>query len=268
MTVIDGKGPLRDLLLNVGLMQRLTKRDIRGKYQGSTFGVLWSLATPLMLLAAYWFVLGFVLQARFGMAPQKMYPVILFSGLIIHLFFAEVVGRAPGLIFEHRTYVKKVVFPLTVLPWMTVATATFHFLVNTSILLIGQWLIMGEVPVTWPLVYLVILPLIPMMLGLAWFFSALSVFLRDIQQVVPLALTLMMFLSPIFVPMEMIPARFVPVIYLNPTSTIILAVRDVALNGRMPDFLQLGLYTAVAILVMLIGYTFFHKTRKGFADVL
>jgi len=268
MTVIDGRGPFRDLLLNLTLTQRLARRDIRGKYQGSTFGVLWSLATPLMLLTAYWFLLGYLLQAKFGATPQKMYPVILFSGLIIHLFFAEVVGRAPGLIFEHRTYVKKVVFPLSILPWMTVATASFHFLVNTTILLIGQWLIVGALPATWPLIYVVTLPLVPMMLGLAWFLSALSVFLRDIQQVVPLALTLMMFLSPIFVPMELIPERFAPALYLNPTSSIILAVRDVAIYGQQPDYLQLITYSAVAVLVMLLGYAFFNKTRTGFADVL
>ncbi|WP_161961689.1 MULTISPECIES: ABC transporter permease [Xanthomonas] len=266
--MIDGKGPIRDLILNFSLVSRLTRRDVRGRYQGSTFGVLWSLATPLMLLLAYWFVLGFVLQAKFGMAPQKMYPIILFSGLIIHLFFAEVIGRSSGLIFEHRTYVKKVVFPLTVLPWMTLGTATFHLLVNITILLIGQILIAGSLPPTWPLLFLVILPLFPIMLGLAWFLSALSVFLRDIQQIVPLALTLMMFLSPIFVPIEMVPAKYVAFIYLNPISIIVVSVRDVIITGRQPDFWMLALYTAVSILVMLLGYAFFCKTRRGFADVL
>jgi lipopolysaccharide transport system permease protein len=221
-----------------------------------------------MLLVAYWFVLGFVLQAKFGMAPQKMYPVILFSGLIIHLFFAEAIGRAPGLIFEHRTYVKKVVFPLTILPWMTLGTAVFHFLVNTTILLIGQWMIAGTLPPTWPLIYIVTLPMLPFMLGASWLLAALAVYLRDIQQVVPLVLTLMMFLSPIFVPMEMVPAKYQPFIYLNPTSAIILAVRDVAIFGQQPDYLVLGLYSAFSILVMLVGYSFFCRTRKGFADVL
>jgi len=268
MSSIDGRGPFQDLIANKALVIRLVRRDIKGRYQGSVFGTLWSFATPLMLLLAYWFVLGTVLQARFGNAPQAAYPVVLFAGLIIHLFSAEVIGRAPGLIIEHATYVKKVLFPLTVLPWMTLATAAFHFLVNLSILLVGQWLILGSVPATWPLVVVVMLPLVPLLLGLSWLLSAFSVFLRDLQQVVPLVLTMMMFLSPIFFPMELVPDKYKPFMYLNPTTTIVLQARRVMLEGVLPDVQALCLYLFVAILMMAVGYWAFHRTRKGFADVL
>ncbi|KIP86122.1 hypothetical protein SN15_09245 [Stenotrophomonas maltophilia] len=266
--MVDGKGPFTDLWSNRSLVQRLVRRDVRGRYQGSVFGTLWSFATPLMLLCAYWFVLGVVLQARFGATPQVAYPVVLFSGLIIHLFCAEVVGRAPGLIFENATYVKKVVFPLAVLPWMTLATALFHLLVNLTILLLGQYLIVGSVPPTWPLVFLVILPMLPLLLGLSWLLSAFSVFLRDIQQVVPLVLTMMMFLSPIFFPMEMIPDHFKAYLFLNPTTAIILQVRAVTIMGEWPDLQVLGGYSMISLLVMAIGYWAFSRTRRGFADVL
>lgn len=268
MSMVDGKGPFRDLWINRALMQRLVRRDIRGRYQGSVFGTLWSFATPLMLLCAYWFVLGVVLQARFGATPQVAYPVVLFSGLIIHLFCAEVVGRSPGLIFENVTYVKKVVFPLAVLPWMTLSTALFHLLVNLSILLVGQLLIVGSIPATWPLVLLVILPLLPLLLGLSWLLSAFSVFLRDLQQVVPLVLTMMMFLSPIFFPIEMIPDQYRPFMFVNPATAIILQVRAVTILGELPDLQMLGIYSVVSLTVMALGYWTFSRTRKGFADVL
>lgn len=268
MSAIEGQGPLRDLLANRFLLYRLTARDIRGRYQGSVFGTLWSFATPLLLLCAYWFVLGVVLRARFGTTPQAAYPVVLFAGLIVHLFFAEVVGRAPALIFDHATYVKKVVFPLTVLPWMTLGTAVFHLMVNLSILFVGQWLIVGSVPPTWPLVFVTLLPFLPLLLGLSWFASALTVFLRDIQQVVPLVLMMMMFLSPIFFPIETVPERFRAFMYLVPTTAIILQVRKVTVLGQLPDLQVLGIYTLVSLAVMSLGYRAFSRTRKGFADVL
>ncbi|WP_161556192.1 ABC transporter permease [Xanthomonas campestris] len=268
MSNVDGRDPLRDLWNHRALLGRMVKRDIRGRYQGSIFGTLWSFATPLLLLCAYWFFLGVVLQARFGATPQVAFPVVLFSGLVIHLFFAEVLGRASGLIFEHATYVKKVVFPLTVLPWMTLATAAFHLCVNLSILLIGQLLIVGSIPPTWPLIFLVMLPTLPLLLGLSWMLAAFAVFLRDIQQVVPLILTLMMFASPIFFPMEMVPEQYRPFLVLNPTTVIIQQVRAVAIRGEFPDFQVLGIYSIVALVVMSLGYWVFVRTRKGFADVL
>lgn len=268
MTMIDGRGPFRDFWQNRSLLYRLVGRDIRGRYQGSIFGTFWSFATPLLLLSAYWFVLGVVLQAKFGATPQVAYPVVLFSGLIVHLFCAEVMGRAPGLIFDHATYVKKVVFPLTVLPWMTLATAGFHLLVNLSILLVGQLLIVGSIPPTWPLVFVVLLPLLPLLLGLSWLISAFTVFLRDIQQVVPLMLMMMMFLSPIFFPIEVVPEPFRAYIYLNPTTAIILQVRAVTILGELPNLEILGVYSLVSLIVMSIGYWAFSRTRKGFADVL
>ena len=268
MSAVDGHGPLRDFWANRALLHRMVKRDVRGRYQGSIFGTIWSFATPLLLLCAYWFFLGVVLQARFGATPQVAFPVVLFAGLVTHLFFAEVLGRATGLIFEHATYVKKVVFPLAVLPWMTLATAVFHLCVNLSILLVGQLIIVGSIPTTWPLIIVVLLPVLPLLLGLSWLLSAVSVFLRDIQQVVPLLLTLMMFASPIFFPMEMVPEQYRLFLYMNPTTVIIQQVRAVAIHGQMPDFLSLAIYSVVALLVMSLGYWTFMRTRKGFADVL
>jgi lipopolysaccharide transport system permease protein len=264
----EDQGPFSELIDNWSLLKRLVVRDIRARYQGSVFGTLWALGTPLLLLFAYWFVLGEILHAKWGGVPSKLYPVVLFSGLIIHLFGADVLGRAPALIIENGTYVKKVVFPLATLQWMAMATAGFHLLVNLLILLLGQMLISGHIPTTWFLVIIVVLPLVPLLLGLSWFLSSLGTFLRDVQQVIPLLLTLMMFLSPIFFPMELVPERYRYLMYLNPLTLIIMQVRVVTIQGGWPNFIALGIYTVCSIILMYTGYWWFCRTRKGFADVI
>lgn len=268
VSTLDDEGPFSELSNNWSLVKRLVVRDIQTRYQGSMFGTMWAFGTPLLLLFAYWFVLGVVLQAKWGMHPSKLYPVILYSGLIVHLFAADVLGRSPGLVIENRTYVKKVVFPLGTLPWMTLATAAFHFLVNLLILFIGQILIAGSIPATWPLIFVVILPLLPLLLGLTWFLSSIGTFLRDVQQVIPLVLTLMMFLSPIFFPMDLVPERYQALMYLNPLTMVIIQVRFVTIDGTLPDFLGLGVYTVCALIIMYGGYWWFGRTKKGFADVV
>ncbi len=250
------------------LLGRMARQDINSRYQGSAFGLLWSMATPVLLLAAYWLVLGRILQARWGELPGDSYPVVLFSGLVVHLFLADVVGRAPALVIEHQTYVKKVVFPLEILSPMTVLTALFHLVISLAILFLGQLLLTGNVPATWVFVPLVMASLVPMLLGLSWMLSSLGVYLRDVQQVVPLTLTLMMFLSPIFYPMHAVPPEYRSWLYLNPITTVIEQLRNVVVAGEPPDWSVLGIYSVVALAVMLLGGWWFVRTRKGFSDVL
>lgn len=262
------EGPLRDLSTHRQMLVRLVPRDVQARYLGSAFGVLWSFASSLLILLAYWFFLGVVLQARWGSAPAAQYPVILFSGLIIYQFFAEVIGRAPSLIIANSSYVRKVVFPVQVLPWVTVATATFHLLVNLLILLLGQLMILHQVPLTWVWLPVVILPLLPLTVGISWVISSLGVYLRDITHIVPLVLTMMMFLSPIFYSMDMVPERFRPWLLINPLTVVMGQARRVAIQGLQPDFAVLGAYSVISLAVMAGGYWWFARTKKGFADVL
>lgn len=266
--VRDRSGPLAGLLDNRALLARLVARDLRGRYQGTVFGTAWALATPVMLLLAYWFVLGVVLQARWGAVPAEQAPLMLFAGLVVYWFVADVMARAPSLILEHRGYVKKVVFPLVALPWMSLATATIQLLANLLILLVGQWAITGGVPPTWPLLAVVLLPLAPLLLGLSWLLASLGVYLRDLQQVVPLLLTLSMFLGPVFFPLDAAPPGFQRVMYLNPLTLMVEQARAVAIEGRLPDFAALAGYAAVAVAVMFAGHAWFRHTRHGFADVV
>ncbi|MGH8032426.1 MAG: ABC transporter permease [Luteimonas sp.] len=261
-------GPLSDLVKHRQLLGKLILRDVEARYQGSAFGLLWSIGTPILMLGVYWFFLGVVLQARWGTAPVAHFPVILFSGLIVHQFFAEVLARASGLIIVHSTYVHKVVFPIEVLPWMTVATAAFHLLINCVILFVGQIVIAHYVPATWIFLPIVLLPILPLVVGLSWIISSLGVYLRDIAQVVPLVIMMMMFMSPIFYSIDMVPAKYRVFIWLNPLTAVIEQVRRVTIEGRAPDAMVMLVYAFAGLFVMAVGYWWFARTKKGFADVL
>jgi lipopolysaccharide transport system permease protein len=261
-------GALQDISAHRRLLGTLIPRDIASRYQGSLFGLLWSIATPLVLLFAYWFFLGVVMRARWGTEPPAHYPIILFSGLIVHQVFAEVVGRASTLVIANASYVRKVVFPIEILPWVTVATACFHLAINCVVLLGGQILIIGQVPATWAWLPVVLLPLLPMVAGLSWFVSSLGVYLRDTAQVVPLVITFLLFTSPIFYSMQMVPERFRLLLWASPLTVVVEQVRRVTIEGQPPDARHLLLYTAASLAVMVAGYAWFQRTKKGFADVL
>ncbi|KAF1691588.1 ABC transporter permease [Pseudoxanthomonas koreensis] len=253
---------------NKVLLGKLVQRDIRARYEGSVFGIVWAIATPLSLLGAYWFVLGKVLGARWEGVSVGQLPVVLFIGLVVYLFFSEVMGRAPGLVLANGTYVKKVVFPLEVLSAVTVATALFHLAIALAVLFFGQLIMTGGVPGTWIYMPLVLGAMIPCMLGISWFVSSIAVYLRDVQQVVPLVLTLMMFLSPVFYPLTMVPERYRPFLYLNPLTVPIEQARAIVVSGIGPDWGMVLAYSVVSIACMLAGRWWFMRTKQGFADVL
>lgn len=250
------------------LLGRMVQRDIHSRYQGSIFGVVWAIATPLLLLGAYWFVLGEVLGARWeGISPREL-PIVLFTGLMIHLYFSEIVGRAPGLVIENSTYVKKVVFPLEVLSAMTAATALFHLAISVAVLFVGQLIITGSVSAAWVFLPITLIVVTPMALGLSWFVSSISVYLRDVQQVVPLVLTLLMFISPIFYPLSLVPQEYRLGMYLNPLTVPIEQARRITVEGLAPDLGIMALYSIFSLAVMIAGKWWFSRTKQGFADVL
>jgi lipopolysaccharide transport system permease protein len=265
--------------LNANLIISLIRREIIGRYRGSMLGILWSMLTPLFMLAVYTFVFGAVLGARWsdvrgvpGANGDAMsmaeFSTVLFAGLIVFQIFSEVVVRAPTLVLSNANYVKKVVFPLEILPVVALGSALFHAAVGFAVLLIFMLLVYGGIPATALLLPVVLAPLLPAILGIAWFVSALGVYYRDINQVLGPLVTGLMFLSPIFFPLSVLPGWIKPWIALNPITLPVEQVRAVLIFGRLPDIVALTVYTAVAIAIALAGYAWFQKTRKGFADVL
>jgi lipopolysaccharide transport system permease protein len=186
----------------------------------------------------------------------------------VHGLFAEVLNRAPSLILSNVNYVKKVVFPMEILPVIAMGAALFHGLVSLGVLLVAFALLNGYLHWTAALAPFVLLPIVILTLGLAWMLASLGVFLRDVGQTIGIVTSVMMFLSPIFYPVTALPEEFRPWIMVNPLTFIIEQAREVLIWGRLPDWAGLGMYTLAATAVAWVGYAWFQKTRKGFADVL
>lgn len=234
-------------------------------------GLAWSFLNPLFMLIVYTFVFSVVFKARWsvgGDESRTQFAVILFVGMIVHGFFAEVVNRAPQIILGNTNYVKKVVFPLETLPVIGLCAALFHTFISLIVLLCAFFLFNGFLHWTIIFLPLVFLPLIIFCLGLAWILASLGVFIRDVGQTTVIITTVMMFLSPVFFPVTALPEKYRVWIMLNPLTFIIEQARAVLIWGNLPDWLGLVIYTVAATLVAWLGFVFFQKTRKGFADVL
>lgn len=254
------------------MLWQLVRRDIAGRYRGSFGGLAWSLVTPVLLLAVYLFVFGYVFNPRHAAQATEggiaRFGLSLFCGVLVHGMFAECLVRSPGVIIGQPSYVKKIVFPLELLPLVTVGGALFHLLVGLGVLLLGV-AIFGDRPGAHALlVPLAIAPLVLLCAGVAWFVAALGVYLRDIGHVTGLAATMLMFLSPVFYPVEALPADWRWLAWASPLTVPIEALRDTLLHARMPDVAGLAGYWAVALAVCWLGWQWFAKTRRGFADVL
>lgn len=253
------------------LVWQLARRDVVGRYRGSYLGLLWSLFHPLLMLGVYTFVFGTIFRARWSASPeagQAEFAVILFAGLTVFAIFSECVNRAPGLVLANTSFVKRVVFPLEILPWVALGSSLFHAAINLLVLLAATLAVYGKVPPTWPWIFVVVIPMIFTTLGICWALAALGVYLRDVAQTVSIVTAALMFLSPIFYPVTAVPETFRGAFTLNPLTFIIEQARAVCLWGRMPDPELLAIHTAVGLLVAWGGLALFQRMRPGFADVL
>ena len=261
---------LASLWRNRALIVTLVQREVLGRYRGSMLGMLWSFFNPIFMLAVYTFVFSMVFQARWSTnsTSRAEFALILFAGLLIFNLFAECITRAPTLILSNASYVKKVVFPLEILPWVSFGAALFHACISFTVWCFFYLGIIGVPKITLLLFPLLLLPLTLQILGVSWFLASLGVYLRDVSQIIGIVTTTLMFLTPIFYPVSAIPESYRPLIYLNPLTFIVEQARDLLIFGKSPAWGALGLVTLGSALVAWLGFTWFQKTRKGFADVL
>ena len=256
---------------NRRLLSQLVKREVVGRYRGSFLGLAWSFFNPIVMLAIYTFVFSDVFKMRWGVSEEETkaeFAIVLFAGIVVHSFFAEVLARAPGVILVNVNYVKKVLFPIEILPVVAVGTSLFHGIVSLAVLLLAFVLFNGYLHWTMIFAPLVWLPFVVFTLGVAWILAALAVFLRDVGQTIGIITMALMFLSPVFYPVTALPPHLRPWLMANPLTFIIEQTREVLVWGHLPNWYGLGLYTLAAVLVCWAGYAWFQKTRKGFADVL
>lgn len=263
---------VRSLCLHHQLIVQMTKREVIGRYKGSAIGLVWSLLNPVFMLSVYTFVFSVIFKSRWGGAggddSTTQFAMLLFVGMIVFSLFSDVLNRAPSLILSNVNYVKKVVFPLEILPVIAVGAALFHSLVSLAVLLAAFALFNGYLH--WTIIFapVVILPLVILTTGLSWMLASLGVYLRDVGQTIIVLTTVLMFLSPVFYPITAIPVRFRSYIMVNPLTFIIEQARQILVLGQLPDFIGLIIYTLLATATAWAGYAWFQKTRKGFADVL
>lgn len=259
------------LARNRGLVLELAWRETVGRYKGSIFGVFWSLIIPLLMLAIYTFVFSEIFVSRWGteVASSKgAFAVVLFAGLIIFNVFSECLVKAPSIVLANVNFVKKVIFPLEILPCVTVLSAFFHAVISTLVLLAFQWVSMGSVPATALLAPLVMVPVGLLLLGLTWGLAALGVYLRDVGQTVGIVVTGLMFVSPIFFPASSFPQRWRILADLNPLTLPIEQMRSVLVLGTPIQWDSWLRYCAFTAVVAWLGFAAFQKSRKGFADVI
>lgn len=251
------------------LLFQLIRRDVVGRYRGSAMGVLWSFAHPLLMLAVYTTVFGTFLKSRWAGSDNSWdFSIILFVGLIVFNFFAECVNRAPGLIIANTNYVKKIIFPLEIFPWVVVGSALFHAVVSLLVWTVFYIVMYGFLH--WTLIFLpcIFLPLLLIVVGMSWFLSATGVYLRDLSHITSIVTTVLMFLSPIFYATSTLPVEFRTFLLANPLTFIVEQCRAVMIRGDLPNFLGLAIYSGISLSVAWLGLVWFQKTREGFADVL
>jgi len=255
---------------NRELTLALIKREVIGRYRGSIFGILWSFFNPVFMLAVYTFVFSVVFKARWnaGSESKTEFALVLFAGLIVFNLFSECLNRAPGLILANVNYVKKVVFPLEVLPWVSLGSALFHSIISLFVWLIFYLLFFGTPPITALVLPLVFIPLMLFTMGISWFLAALGVYLRDTAQFIGILSTVLMFMSPIFYPVSSLPPDIQHLFLLNPLTPVIEQTRDVLIWNKLPENLTTLLYFPAAAFFSWMGFAWFQKTRKGFADVI
>ena len=252
------------------LFWALSRREITARFKGSYGGLSWYVIQNLLLLTLYSFVFGTLFKSRWGQGDQPAgnFTIALFIGLIVFNLFAECVTRAPTLILANSNYVKKVVFPLEVLPAVTLATAIFNAFVAMLVLVAVSWYL--ESPMHWQALWIpvILAPLMVLILGVTWLLAALGTYIRDINQMVTLLISAFMFLSPLFYQITALPKAAQQWVMLNPLTLPMQESRAALMLGQSPDWSALGIYMLVAIPVAALGYACFQKLRGGFADVI
>lgn len=256
---------------NRSLLYQMTRRNVEARYRGSLLGLVWSFVHPLMMLSVYTFVFSVVFKARWGVqvgGGRGGFAVIMFCGMAFFNLFSEAVNMSCGSIVGNQNLVKKVIFPLEILPLSAVLSTFILGLAWIILLFFGAWFILGGVHWTMLLLPVVMLPHVVFTLGVSYFAASLGVYVRDTAYVIGVVLQVLFFATPIFYPIAAVPERFRVWLELNPLTVFIEQARSVFLYGKMPDWAFLGVATLVSCAVLQLGFFFFIKTKKGFADVL
>jgi lipopolysaccharide transport system permease protein len=261
---------VRSFWRNRGLIWALTKREVLGRYRGSAMGILWSFFNPLLMLGVYTFVFSTVFKARWagGSDSKTEFALLLFAGMLVFNVFADCINRAPSLIFSNPNYVKKVVFPLEILPVVSLGAALFHLLVSLLVWVLFYVVAFGVPKAEILLLPVALFPFVIFVLGLSWLLASLGVYLRDIGQFVGVAVMALMFLSPIFYPLSGLPEGYRQVVALSPITFAVDQARNLMFWGNGIGWAGWFVHLVISLIIGWLGFAWFQQTRRGFADVI
>jgi lipopolysaccharide transport system permease protein len=261
--------PVLTIWRNRGLIRVMVRRDILGRYRGSFGGAFWTLINPLLLMLTYFFVFGVVLRSRFGQDQSRSgFALYFLAGMLPWLAFSEAAGRSPGVMLEHRNFVKKLVFAVETLPVNLVAAGLVSELF--AVVLFSGFLlaIRGGVPPSVVWLPALLIPQVLFTAGVSWFLAALGVFVRDLGQVMGFVLTIWFFVTPICYPETSLPPAATVLLSKNPIYVLVRGYRAIFLEHQAPAFGALWKLWLVSIVVFVLGHAWFYKLRKSFADMI
>ena len=261
--------PLWELPSRFELVLSFARRDLVARYKGSALGVAWAILTPVVMIAIFTFIFAGIFGARFGARGSSWdYALYLFCGLLPWTMFQETVQRSSTTIIERANLVKRVVFPLETLPVAQTLSTLGNQLFGTVALLIAVVIIQRELHATVLWLPVLLLPQVIATIGAAWLVASLGVFFRDLAQGITLILMAWMYLTPIIYPETIVPDRYRPFLNANPFTALIRSYRNILLEGRAPDWRSLAYFALFGLVLFFLGYWWFAKTRRNFADVI
>ena len=259
------------VLQHKSLLWQMIIRNVAGRYRGSMLGLVWSFVQPLMMLCVYTYVFSVIFKSRWGVDTgdsRGAFAIIMFCGMTLYNIFCESINMACGVVAWNPNFVKKVIFPLEVLPLAQTGACFILGTVWFVLLFLGVIFIYGKLSFTMLLLPLILLPLFLFTLGIAFFTASLGVYVRDTPYVVQVILQILFFMTPIFYPVQAVPPEFRWPLRVNPLTILIDEARKIFLYGQLPNWKFLGLAFVVSLIVLQLGFVWFNKTKKGFADVL
>lgn len=273
-TVLDYFNPVKTFIYlwrNRYLLKQLTLRNIQTRYRGSFMGLLWLIITPLIMLTVYTFIFSVVFQVRWGtdFADSTIaFALILYCGLTVFNIFSESINSSVDVIIANANYVKKVIFPLEILPVSMVLTACCLGMISIMILLVGVGIFLNNFSILIFLFPLIFLPLLLLCSGIAFFVASLGVFIRDLRHIVGLAIQILFFMTPIFYNIEMVPENLRNILLINPLSHIVSFARNILIYNNPPNWILYSFVSILSLFIFQFGYAWFMKTKRGFADVI
>ncbi len=252
------------------LISQLVTREIKGKFQGTYLDSVWIVLEPLLMLSVYTFVFRVIFHRHWHSENETIleFGIILFSGLLVFNLFRDTINNSPRLILKNVNYVKKVIFPLEVLPVVSLLSGLYHLGISLVILGVLYFFVYGYVHIEVLYIPFIMMPFILIIFGFSMFLASIGVFLRDIAQIIGMLVMATLFLSAVFYPIDSVPEQYRFLFYLNPVAFTIEQFRGAVILGRTPEWLWFAYYYPVSMIVSWLGVIWFQKTRQGFSDVL